>query len=173
MKKTNQDISIATSLHHLRMALKLICPNEDWSWVSTIIKRIAAAAPSKPKKYGQVSSVELYQLGLKLIDEAVAETAEQNKSSKASALKYRDGLLIAFLSLVVLRLRTGHQNICRLAATGERKFPVSTRRSLFRELQASIAECFGGRGESENQQGRIRSGRLVWAAAYPDIRLTV
>ena len=106
MKKTNQDISIATSLHHLRMALKLICPNEDWSWVSTIIKRIAAAAPSKPKKYGQVSSVELYQLGLKLIDEAVAETAEQNKSSKTSALKYRDGLLIAFLSLVVLRLRT-------------------------------------------------------------------
>jgi integrase len=106
LRKTHQDISAATSLHHLRLALRLICPKDDWSWLLTITKRIAAAAPTKPKKYGEVSSAELYLLGLKLMDEALAETADQTEISKASALKYRDGMLIALLSLVAPRRRT-------------------------------------------------------------------
>jgi integrase/recombinase XerD len=106
LRKTNQDISVATSLHHLRLALRLICPKEDWSWFLTITKRIAAAAPTKAKKYGRVTSAELYLLGLKLMDEAIVEAADQPEISKVSAMKYRDGLLIALLSLVVLRRRT-------------------------------------------------------------------
>jgi integrase/recombinase XerD len=88
------------------MALRLICPKADWSWLLTITKRIAAAAPVREKKYGQVSSAELYLLGLKLMDEATTETADQTEISEASALKYRDGMLIALLSLVAPRRRT-------------------------------------------------------------------
>jgi integrase len=106
LRKTHRDISVATSLHHLRLALRLICPKEDWSWLLAITKRISAAAPTKAKKYGQVTSAELYLLGLKLMDEADAETNDQNEISKASALKYRDGLLIGLLSLVTPRRRT-------------------------------------------------------------------
>jgi integrase/recombinase XerD len=106
LRKTHRDISVAASLHHLRMALRLICPKADWSWLRTITKRIAAAAPVKARKSGQVTSVELYLLGLKLMDEAIAETANQAEISKKAALKYRDGLLIALLSLVILRRRT-------------------------------------------------------------------
>jgi integrase len=106
LRKTNQDISIATSLHHLRLALKLICPKEDWSWLLAITKRIAAAAPRKAKGYGLVSSDQLYLLGLELMDSAVAETANLTEISKATATKYRDGMLITLLSLVVLRRRT-------------------------------------------------------------------
>jgi integrase/recombinase XerD len=106
LRKTNQDISIASSLHHLRLALKLIFPKEDWSWLLTITKRIAAAAPSRAKRYGLVSSDQLYLLGVELMDSAVAEAADQTEISKASAIKYRDGMLITLLSLVVLRRRT-------------------------------------------------------------------
>jgi integrase/recombinase XerD len=106
LRKTHQDISIATSLHHLRLALKLICPKEDWSWLLTITKRIAAAAPRKAKRYGLVSSDQLYLLGLELMDSAVVEAADQTEISKTTAMKYRDGMLITLLSLVVLRRRT-------------------------------------------------------------------
>jgi len=106
LRKTHRDISVATSLHHLRMALRLTCPKADWSWLLTITKRIAASAPVRAKKYGQVSSAELYLLGLKLMDEATTETADQTEISEASALKYRDGMLIAILSLVAPRRRT-------------------------------------------------------------------
>ena len=89
LRKTNRDISIATSLHHLRLALKLMCPKEDWSWLSTITKRIEAGAPGKAKRYGLVSSEQLYLLGLELMDSAVAEAANQTEITKASAIKYR------------------------------------------------------------------------------------
>jgi integrase/recombinase XerD len=106
LRKTNRDTSIATSLHHLRSALRLICPKEDWSWLLMITKRIAAAAPHKPKKFGQVSSDQLYLLGIELMDEAVAEACDQSKTSKSTAMQYRDGLLIALLAVIAVRRRT-------------------------------------------------------------------
>lgn len=106
MRKTNQDLSIATSLHHLRMALRLICPSGDWTWLLTITKRIAAAAPRKPRRLGLVSSDQLYLLGIELMDKAVAEADAQREFLKATAMQYRDGLLIALLSVIVLRRRT-------------------------------------------------------------------
>lgn len=106
MRKTNQDLSIATSLHHLRLALRLICPGEDWSWLLTITKRIAAAAPRKPKRLGLVSSAQLYLLGIELMDGAVADADDQSELSKATAMQYRDGLLVALLAAFALRRRT-------------------------------------------------------------------
>jgi site-specific recombinase XerC len=106
LRKTNQDISIATSLHHLRLALRLICPKEDWTWLLTIAKRIAAAAPRKPKRLGLVGSDKLYLLGIELMDKAVAEADAQCELSKSTAMQYRDGLLIALMSVIAPRLRT-------------------------------------------------------------------
>jgi integrase/recombinase XerD len=106
LRRTNQDSSIATSLHHLRLALRLICPKEDWSWLLMITKRIAAAAPHKPKRFGLVSSDRLYLLGIELMDEAAAEAGDQSKPSKSTAMQYRDGLLIALLAAIAVRRRT-------------------------------------------------------------------
>jgi integrase/recombinase XerD len=106
LRRTNRDTSIATSLHHLRLALRLICPKEDWYWLLMITKRIAAAAPHKPKKFGQVSSDQLYLLGIELMDEAVAGAGDQRKMSKSTAMQYRDGLLIALLAVIAVRRRT-------------------------------------------------------------------
>jgi integrase/recombinase XerD len=106
LRRTNRDTSIATSLHHLRLALRLICPKEDWSWLLVITKRIAAAATPKPRRFGLVSSDQLYLLGVELMDEAVAEASDQSKISKSTALQYRDGLLIALLAVIAVRRRT-------------------------------------------------------------------
>jgi integrase/recombinase XerD len=106
LRRTNRDSSIVTILHHLRFALRLICPKEDWSWLLMITKRIAAAAPPKSRRLGLVSSDQLYLLGVGLMDEAVAETGDQSKISKSTAMQYRDGLLIALLAVIAVRRRT-------------------------------------------------------------------
>ena len=97
---------VAVDLDGLRGALKLICAGVDWSWLLTITKRIKAAAPRKPRKYHLVTSDRLYALGIDLMDHAVADAEAAERISKAHALKYRDGLAIAFLALVPLRSRT-------------------------------------------------------------------
>jgi integrase len=106
LKRTNQDSSICTLLHHLRLALKLICPQVDWSWLLTITKRIAASAPRRARKYGLVTSDQLQVLGIELMDAAVVESKEKGEISKVIAMQYRDGLLIALLSAFVPRRRT-------------------------------------------------------------------
>ena len=106
MRKTNRDVSIVTSLHHLRLALRLICPKENWSWLLMIQKRIDATASRRPKRYGLVGSDQLYVVGLELMDDAVATADRQDRISKATAIQYRDGLLIALVAVTAIRRRT-------------------------------------------------------------------
>ena len=82
LKKTNQGLSIASSLHHLRFALRLICPHEDWSWLLTITKRITAAAPHRRKKLSLVSSDQLYLLGIELMDRLSSRQAIAPQSQR-------------------------------------------------------------------------------------------
>ena len=49
-RRSGEVTSLAADLGHLRDALKLLCPNTDWSWLLTIIKRIAVAAPRESRK---------------------------------------------------------------------------------------------------------------------------
>jgi integrase len=100
------DMTVAIDLDHLRGALKLICPDADWSWLLTIIKRIAATASRKAGKYNLVTSDRLYALGIKLMDGAVADASATQRINKAHAFQYRDGLAIALLALIPLRRRT-------------------------------------------------------------------
>jgi integrase/recombinase XerD len=100
------DMTVAIDLDHLRHALKLVCPGSDWSWLLTITKRIAAAAPRKAKKYHLVTSERLYMLGIDLMNRAVADADAAQRVSRAHAFQYRDGLVIALLALIPLRSRT-------------------------------------------------------------------
>jgi integrase/recombinase XerD len=100
------DIAIANDLEPLRGALKLICPDTDWSWLLTIIKRIAALAPREAQKYHQVTSDRLYLLGIELMNRAVADADAAERIRKAHAFQYRDGLVIALLALIPVRRRT-------------------------------------------------------------------
>jgi integrase/recombinase XerD len=105
LKRSYQDTGVAINLHHLRLALRLICPDADWSWLLTVTKRLATAASRKSKKHNQMTSERLYLLGMRLMDTAAAEADKQGAISKAIAIDYRDGLLIAFLATLVPRRR--------------------------------------------------------------------
>jgi integrase/recombinase XerD len=100
------DIAIASDLNHLRGALMLIGPDSDWSWLLTVIKRIAATATGKAGKYHLVTSDRLYLLGIELMDRAVADAQAAECARTAHSLQYRDGLVIALLALIPLRRRT-------------------------------------------------------------------
>lgn len=99
-------MAIVIDLDHLRGALKLICPDTDWSWLLTIIKRIAATAPRKSGKYHLMTSDRLYLLGEELMDRAVADSDAAERIRKAHAFQYRDGLVIGLLALIPVRRRT-------------------------------------------------------------------
>jgi integrase/recombinase XerD len=105
-RKSCDDAMIAVELDRLRGALRLICPGVDWSWLLSLTKRIAAAAPRKPKKHHLVTSECLYELGVELMDRASADAEAAKRISKAQALQYRDGLIIALAALIPLRRRT-------------------------------------------------------------------
>jgi hypothetical protein len=50
-----KNLRITVDLRQLRGALRLICPSVDWSWLLTIIKRIAAAERRTRPKYHLVT----------------------------------------------------------------------------------------------------------------------
>lgn len=98
--------SIVIYLCHLQLTLRYLCPSENWTWLSRIANRIATQAKQRPAKYHQVTSEALYALGLELMDSAVDLGNLTNDVCSQQALRYRDGLLIALLALIPLRLRT-------------------------------------------------------------------
>jgi integrase len=99
-------VTIAANLRNLQTTLRYICSGEDWSWMSTIAKRIAAQATPKPEKHHLVTSEALYALGSELMDRAITKANATENISLACALRYRDGLMIALLALIPLRRRT-------------------------------------------------------------------
>jgi hypothetical protein len=98
--------AIATELHHLRLALRLVYPGVDWTWLLAATKRIAAQAKSRPQKHHLITSERLYALGFALMDEAIETAGAVGAVSKACAFDYRDGLMIALLSAIPIRRRT-------------------------------------------------------------------
>jgi integrase/recombinase XerD len=99
-------VTIKNYLHHLWMALRYLCPGEDWSWLSIIVKRVASQAKPKPEKYHLVTSETLYALGIRLMDAAIASANAAKNVSPRNAEGYRDGLIVALLALIPLRRRT-------------------------------------------------------------------
>ncbi|MGA8901912.1 hypothetical protein [Bradyrhizobium sp.] len=97
-------VTVANYLHHLWLALRYICPGEDWSWLPVISKRVRAQAKPMPKKYHLVTSETLYALGIELMDRAMMSGI--TGMSRRNQTAYRDGLIIALLALVPLRRRT-------------------------------------------------------------------
>jgi integrase/recombinase XerD len=97
-------ITIGIYLYHLWLALRYICPSDEWSWLLSISKLITAQAKQKPEKHHLVTSETLYALGIELMDRVNGNAAKN--MSTTHALNYRDGLIIALLALIPLRRRT-------------------------------------------------------------------
>ena len=113
-----------------------------------IVKRIAAAAPARRSRYHLVTSDRLYQLGVELMDGALAEANAARGPSKAHAFKYRDGLIIALLAMIPLRSRTltalrMGQHIVKIGNLWELDIPAAdtkTRRPLDFPISQEISQ---------------------------------
>ena len=99
----NGSQTILARLQELYEAALVMDPARDWTWIRRIASRIRARhVPVRDKTAKLVGSEDLLALGAGLM--AAAPTAT---TPRLSALAFRDGLLIAFLTLCPLRLKNG------------------------------------------------------------------
>ena len=141
--------ALAFDLRGLRDALRLISPDQDWAWLLDTVKRIAAAAPPRRFRYHLVTSDRLYQLGVELMDGALADANRARRPTKAHAFKYRDGLIIALLlmrtalpSRALTALRMG-QHIVKIGNLWELDIPAAdtkTRRPLDFPISQEVSQ---------------------------------
>lgn len=92
--------SIANLARALRAFGSAVDPEGDWQWLAHRAFRLKArAVPRRDKRLRIVHSLELYQLGIRLMDEAFGATVDM-----PAAIQFRDGLMIALLAARPLRL---------------------------------------------------------------------
>jgi integrase/recombinase XerD len=97
-------VTISIYLLHLWLALRNLYPKSNWSWLLGIRNRIKARAKVKREQHHLVTSEKLYELGIKLMDDALASGGPPTSWRVQTA--FRDGLIIALLALIPLRRRT-------------------------------------------------------------------
>ncbi len=103
LKTTVRDTTVATVLDGLHYAARLIAPRQDWAWLKSVQRRIhAAAIPLDRLDQLQPPSKTLH-LGLSMMDEARAQDPDPHHLHD---LRYRDGLVIALVSLWPIRRRS-------------------------------------------------------------------
>ena len=87
----------------LRLA-KPVAPDKDWIWFTDIKNRLwARAKPAKDKSRRIRPSIELFELGLDLVNSAAGVKCRYNPH--AAEQQFRDGLMIALLAARPLRLK--------------------------------------------------------------------
>lgn len=141
--------TVASDLRKLRAALRLVCPTGDWWCLLAIAKRIEGQASPKSERHHLVTSDRLYALGIELMDRAIAGSIALGKRTKAQALQYRDGLIIALLALIPLRRRTLAalrigKHVVRTGQLWALEIPAEdtkTQRALDYPVSPKLSEC--------------------------------
>jgi integrase/recombinase XerD len=139
-------VTLSVYLYHLWLALRYLCPTDDWRWLLVISKRIKAQAKPKPEKHHLIDSATLYKLGIRLMDAALA--CGKPPTSWRVQTGFRDGLVIAFLALIPLRRRTlsGLRIGKQLIKSGDRWFldipaeDVKSKRPLDYPISQELSE---------------------------------
>ncbi|TIM42965.1 site-specific integrase [Mesorhizobium sp.] len=101
LRENCRETTIAHCLGRLFYTIRAFCPDRDWQWLYRISKRIAVKA--KPIKHRQVLSLDLYALGLRVMDRALVKANALGRLTKSCSVAYRDGLLIATLTEAPMR----------------------------------------------------------------------
>ena len=103
LKTTVRDTSVATVLDGLHYAARLIAPRRDWAWLKSVQRRIHAAAIPLDRLDQLQPPSKTLDLGLTMMDEARAQDPDPHHLQD---VRYRDGLVIALLSLWPIRRRS-------------------------------------------------------------------
>ena len=95
--------SVAAACDRLYAAARLIAPTTDWAWLRSIKARLASRALPQDRFDRLVPPLQTLNFGIELMD--AADTLPIN-DHKQRAIQYRDGLLLALLSLWPVRRRS-------------------------------------------------------------------
>lgn len=87
----------------VQLAARLIAPDRDWSWLAAIDGLLAARAQPEDRFGRLIPAWQTLKLGIELMDTALTLPSTGHKEPE---IKYRDGLLIALLSLWPIRRRS-------------------------------------------------------------------
>jgi hypothetical protein len=94
-------ITVANSVDQLGQLACVFQPESNWDFMQKVVKRLRRSAqPLKDINTRCPPSIKLYELGLKLI-----ENAESRRNRGRQAKAFRGGLIISFLAARPLRLR--------------------------------------------------------------------
>ena len=95
--------SVAIAAAQLHTAARLIAPKTDWAWLRSIKSRLAARAWSADRFDRLVHPLQTLNFGIELMDTALTLPVSGHKQRE---IQYRDGLLLALLSLWPIRRRS-------------------------------------------------------------------
>jgi hypothetical protein len=102
LKTMVSSVTAERSIHKLRRVVQLLAPEQDWEWLKNLEAELYFAAVPRPKFHRIVNPDRVLEAGLTLMREA--ETIA-SLSPKKRACRFRNGLMIALLSLIVIRLK--------------------------------------------------------------------
>jgi len=95
--------SVALAVDNLCYAARLIAPERDWRWLTSIKGRLAARVKPEDRFHRLVPPLHTLDFGIELMTEALSLSSNGHKQRE---IQYRDGLLLALLSLSLLRRRS-------------------------------------------------------------------
>jgi integrase/recombinase XerD len=95
--------SVAIAAAHLCAAARLIAPTADWAWLRAIRSRLASRACPADRFDRLVPPLQTLNFGIELMDVALTQSISGHKQRE---IRYRDGLLLALLSLWPIRRRS-------------------------------------------------------------------
>ena len=95
--------TVAHVVDNLHYAARLIAPDRDWSWLASLKARLAARARPEDRFDRLVPPWQTLDFGIELMDEALNLPSDGHKQRE---IQYRDGLLVALLSLWLIRRRS-------------------------------------------------------------------
>ena len=97
--------TVAHVVNNLCYAARLIAPTTDWRWLVSVKGRLAAALAHPEDRFDRlVPPWHTFDLGIELMEEAIA--LPPSNGHKQRELQYRDGLIIALLTLWLIRRRS-------------------------------------------------------------------
>jgi len=99
--ETNLPQSVAGQVDMLYKAARIMVPTHNWSWLKSIKARLFAVPPVHNSTKPVITSLQLLELGLQLMDEN--RPVSGAPTSLDAAVKYRDGLMIALLACIPVR----------------------------------------------------------------------
>jgi integrase len=101
LAETNIPRSVAIQVDALYKAARIMLPEHDLAWPKSLKARLHSAAPAQHASGPPITSLQILQVGLSLMDQSVPK--DSTNVTVSQAISYRDGLMIALLAFAPLR----------------------------------------------------------------------